>query len=128
MRILLDTHIALWAISNHPRLSQPARRHLLDPTNEIYVSAASIWEIAIKHAKSPGLMPINPDDAIAAFTQSGFRMLEISAAHAAATRLLPSIHNDPFDRMLIAQATCEPLMFLTADRVLQPYSHLIVMA
>ena len=127
MRILLDTHIALWALSNHVRLSPMARRYLVDPANEIHVSAASVWEIAIKHGKNPAVMPIDPDDAIAAFAESGFRMLEISALHAAATRRLPLLHQDPFDRLLLAQAISEPMTFLTADHVLEAYSDLVVM-
>ena len=117
-------------ISNHPRLSQLASRHLLDPANEIYVSAASIWEIAIKHCKNPAVMPIDPDAAIEAFARSGFRMLDINAAHAAhaaATRRLSLLHNDPFDRLLIAQAICEPLQFMTSDSTLERYSQLVLL-
>ena len=127
MRLLIDTHIALWAIADDRRLSLRARQLLLDSENQVHVSAASIWEIAIKRQKNPAVMPIDSNDALAAFTQSGFLFLPISPAHAVATQRLPALHADPFDRMLIAQAQCEPLHLLTADARLASYSDLVML-
>ena len=127
MRVLIDTHILLWAITDPKRLSKHAESILLDTKNQIYVSAASIWEIAIKHQKSPLLMPIGPDEVIVASIESNFLMLDITAQHAAAVGKLPLHHADPFDRLLIAQAQCEPLTLLTNDAALAQYSELVIL-
>jgi PIN domain nuclease of toxin-antitoxin system len=126
-RLLLDTHIALWAITADSRLGAKTRARLVDPDNQIYVSAASIWEIAIKHQKNPTAMPIGPDIAMQAMSDSGFIWLDISARHAAASAQLPMLHADPFDRMLIAQARTEPLALLTRDAQLAAYSELVIL-
>ncbi len=122
MRLLLDTHIYLWCISNSPQLSKKTRALLLEAT-EIYISAASIWEISIKVAL--GKLEANVASLIDAITESHFLELPITAKHADAVSKLPDLHRDPFDRMLIAQAICEPLKFLTVDTKLQQYSHLV---
>jgi len=127
VRVLLDTHIALWAITDDPRLPAKARSLIEDAGNEIVVSAASIWEIAIKHALTRGDMPVSAMDATGYFAQSGYLPLSVTATHAAAVELLPPIHADPFDRMLVAQALAEPLRLLTADRTVARYSDSIVL-
>jgi len=124
LKILLDTHIALWAITDDPRLPQVAREQILDDRNEIYVSAASVWEIAIKHGLArgrPNDMPLSGEAARGFFQSSGYRMLAISADHAAAVSALPLVHADPFDRILVAQALFEPLHFMTHDKILAAY-------
>jgi PIN domain nuclease of toxin-antitoxin system len=126
MRILLDTHIALWAITGNSKLSGSAKALMLG-ANDVYVSAASVWEISIKHAIARAQMPISGTQALAEFRTAGFTMLSIRVEHAAAADTLPSLHQDPFDRMLIAQAMYEPLHLLTHDRVLAAYSELVVL-
>jgi PIN domain nuclease of toxin-antitoxin system len=121
MRLLLDSHIAVWALTNDRRLSRAARELLLDESNEIWTSAASVWEIAIKHSLRRGAMPFSGADALRYFREAGYRLLDIRAEHAAAVEQLPAIHADPFDRLLIAQAVVEPLHFLTHDATLAAY-------
>jgi PIN domain nuclease of toxin-antitoxin system len=126
MRILLDTQIALWALVDSPRLSDKAREWILDPGTDIYFSAATIWEIAIKRRLARKDMPIFGDEAVKLFTEAGYTELPISARHAAATETLPMHHADPFDRILVAQAITEPLHLLTHDRVLSQYGDCVV--
>lgn len=121
MNLLLDTHIALWAIADSPRLPQRARELILDAGNSVSVSAASVWEIAIKHALGRGDMPISGEQALEWFRASGYTLLPIEAQHAAAVGHLPEHHADPFDRLLVAQALTEPLRLLTHDRALEAY-------
>lgn len=122
MRILLDTHLYLWWLEDHPKLSEAARSMIVDAT-EVYVSSASIWEASIK--AGIGKLHVDVDELVAEIARSGFQELQISAKHAAAVRSLPDIHNDPFDRILIAQAMTEPLKFLTHDAKLKAYSQLV---
>ena len=125
MNLLLDTHIALWAVVDSPRLPQSAKSLILDETREVHVSAASIWEIAIKHRLGRGgrgAMPISGAYAADIFRSSGFRLIAVTDQHAAATESLPDLHADPFDRLLVSQALAEGLMILTADRMVAAYS------
>ena len=117
MRLLLDTHIALWAITDSPKLPRQARELILAPSAEIYVSAASVWEIAIKHSLNRGNMPVSGAEATRYFTEAGYTLLPVTAEHAAATENLPMHHADPFDRMLVAQAFIEPLRLITHDEM-----------
>ena len=129
MRLLLDTHIALWAITDDPLLSARARLWIADPANEIYISAATVWEIAIKHALGPGrrsAMPISGTTASARFAAAGYVELPITAAHAARVDTLPLLHQDPFDRLLVAQALHEQLSLLTHDALLASYGDTIL--
>ena len=129
MRLLLDTHIALWAIADSPRLSAKARALIDDPANQILVSAASVWEISIKHALARGApddMPISGEEALGYFHDAGFEMLDISPAHAANIEPLPPLHADPFDRILIAQALAIPVRLLTHDARVVAYSDLVI--
>jgi PIN domain nuclease of toxin-antitoxin system len=130
MRLLLDTHVALWAIADHPDLSARARLLIDDPDNQIVVSAATIWEIAIKHALGrgrPNHMPISGEAALAYFREAGFEVLDITAAHTVTIEGLAPIHADPFDRMLVAQAMAVPLRLLTHDQRVAAYSDSIIL-
>lgn len=129
MRLLLDTHVALWAIADHASLSVKARRLIEDPDNQVVVSAASVWEIAIKHSLArggPNDMPISAADALGYFRDAGFALLEIAPAHAAAVETLAALHGDPFDRMLVAQALTTPLRLLTHDQRIAAYSDTVI--
>jgi len=128
VNLLLDTHIALWAIADSPRLPQQARDLILAPGNTAWVSAASVWEIAIKHGLGRGDMPVSGAQALGYFEQSGFRLLAVSPQHAAAVEQLPLHHADPFDRLLVAQALTEPLRLLTHDAKLAAYSDTVILA
>ncbi|MFM0667252.1 type II toxin-antitoxin system VapC family toxin [Paraburkholderia sediminicola] len=123
MRVLLDTHIYLWAVTDDPKLSATARKIILD-ADEVFVSAASIWEASIK----VGLGKLNADidQLVAEIEASGFSELPVKAVHAAMVRNLPDIHRDPFDRLLVAQAMAEPLRLITADGHLSKYSELVL--
>lgn len=125
MRLLLDTHVFIWVVIDSKRLSAKARA-LLRQATEIHVSAASIWEIAIKQRL--GKIDVVPDDLVAAIEASGFHALPITPQHAAMVASLPDHHRDPFDRLLVAQALCEPLRLVTVDDVLMNYSDLVIRA
>ena len=127
MRILLDTHVALWAIADDTRLPTMAHGLILDGQNEIFVSTASVWEIAIKHSLARRDMPVSGKQAAAWFQQAGYVLLSVSATHAAAIEELPSLHADPFDRLIVAQALTEPLRLLTHDRTVARYSDTIIL-
>ena len=130
MRLLLDTHIALWAITDDARLPRIARELIGELGNEVVVSAASIWEITIKHALARGLpsdMPVSGPDALRYFRASGYTLLPVTAEHAAAVADLPALHRDPFDRMLVAQAFHEPLRLMTHDSGLSSYGDAILL-
>ena len=111
-------------MTDDTRLSQTARALILEPDNAVFVSAASIWEIAMKHGLARGQrddMPLSGDDALQYFTAAGYGLLAISPAHAAAVERLPRLHDDPFDRLLLAQAITEPLRLLTRDAKVLAY-------
>ena len=120
MRILLDTHIALWAVTGHASLSKQAKDTILD-ADDVFVSVASTWEIAIKHALGKGDMPVSAEQALQAFRDAGYVMLDIKPEHTLKVEKLPPIHKDPFDRMLVAQAFCEPLILVTCDPQVAQY-------
>ena len=124
MRLLLDTHIFLWAVSGSGQLKPQARR-LISSADGVFVSSASIWEIAIKARL--GKVTADADELVLAIDRSGFQELPVRAAHAAMVGRLDVYHNDPFDRLLVAQAISEPLRLLTADAALKPYSELVVL-
>lgn len=128
MRLLLDTHLALWSVNDPDRLV-PEERRLIEASERVIVSAASIWEIAIKHAKPKGRsddMPLSAHEALDDFVRAGFTILPITAAHAAAIDDLPPLHGDPFDRILVAQALTEPMRLLTRDARLKPYGAMVL--
>lgn len=122
MNLLLDTHIALWAVADNPRLPSAAKSLIADPQNEVAVSVASLWEIAIKHgAKGPSRMPVSAVEAHENFLLAGYALLPVAAAHALALEELPWLHKDPFDRILIAQAAIEGMTLLTSDAQVARY-------
>ena len=129
MRLLLDTHIALWAVTDDRRLSTKARDMIVDPANDVFVSAASVWEIAIKHALArggPNDMPVSGAEALQYFLDAGYALVEIFPADAAAIETLPTLHADPFDRLLIAQALTVPFRLMTHDPTVAAYSNTII--
>lgn len=122
MRLLIDTHIFLWWLKNSDSLTHHTRQLIID-ADEVFVSSASIWEIAIKIKLKKLKGDVN--ELAKSIEENGFIELPITTKHAACTYELKDIHRDPFDRILIAQAICEPLRFLTADKILSRYSHLV---
>jgi PIN domain nuclease of toxin-antitoxin system len=125
MQILLDTHVLLWAVTADMALGEKAKAAILNADNRIYVSAASIWEVAIKHRKNPNVMTIGPEVLTNACSDSGFNSLDVNVYHARTTAQLPLLLSDPFDRLLIAQAIQEPMHLLTRDQQLSAYSELV---
>lgn len=116
MRLLLDTHVLLWAVLNDPRLTKAQAQAISE--GELYLSAASVWEIGIKRAI--GKLDV-PQDLFDIAVDAGCRPLPISWTHAEAAAALPAHHTDPFDRMLIAQARCEGLRLASSDAKLKAY-------
>ncbi len=130
MRLLLDTHVALWAISDDETLPPAIRDLIADPANEVFVSAVCVWEIAIKHALSRGAandMPISGHEALSYFRAAGYESLDVSPEHAAGVERLPRLHADPFDRLLVAQALSEPLRLITRDKAVAAYSDTVIL-
>lgn len=121
MRVLLDTHLLLWAMAASRKLPRAVKTQLLDPANEIYYSAASVWEIAIKQGLRRKDFRIELDALLEALPAAGFVELPVTAKHAAGVARLPPIHKDPFDRLLVAQSMAEPMTLLTNDAALSDY-------
>lgn len=121
MRLLLDTHVLLWAVAASRRLPKAARALIQDHENEVFYSAASVWEISIKAGLRRSDFRIDVEQFHAALPQVGFSELAVRAAHAVAVSRLPALHRDPFDRMLVAQALLEPLVLVTNDELLVKY-------
>jgi PIN domain nuclease of toxin-antitoxin system len=121
MRVLLDTHLLLWALSSPSKLSKRARQRI--DSSEVFASAASIWEISIKCAL--GKLEADPAEVLAGIEPAGFNRLTIVGEHAAEVVKLPPIHKDPFDRLLVAQARVEPMILLTDDEVLGGYGDFV---
>lgn len=117
MRVLLDTHLLLWALASPSKLSTKTRARI--ESSEVFASAASIWEVSIKSAL--GKLHANPKEVASAVEPAGFDHLHISAEHAAAVAELPHVHRDPFDRLLVAQARVEQMILLTNDDLLRGY-------
>lgn len=123
MKLLLDTHAALWFLGGDERLSENARRHLSDDTNRVLLSAAVVWEIAIK--RSLGKLVV-PEEYLTLLLDAGVQPLPVSVAHAAAIEHLPPHHRDPFDRMLVSQAVIEGGALISRDDALRPYDVTLV--
>ena len=123
MRLLVDTHVLLWAIAEPRKLPKASRAKLEAGENDVLFSAASIWELAIKLQLGRLKLPVELDTLTEAAKLMGFSELPVTAAHAAGVRHLPLYHRDPFDRLLVAQAIYEPARFLTVDPVLSQYTH-----
>lgn len=121
MRVLLDTHLLLWALAQPSKLSAATRKRIA--TADVHVSAASIWEISIK--VTLGKLKARPGEVLEAIEPAGFTLLPITGAHAAKVADLPPVHRDPFDRMLVAQASIEPMILLTNDTALRAYGSFV---
>lgn len=124
--ILLDTHIAIFAMSNHKELNKDFIKLLEDLNSRIYVSLASVWEVAVKSIKSPDKIPVNENEFVNNCMKMEFEFLPIKTSHIKNLRNLKFkdesiIHKDPFDKMLISQSICENLTFCTRDSVLLNY-------
>jgi len=125
MRLLVDTHLLLWAAARSRRLSREARQLLENPRNDVYFSAASLWEIAIKLALRRADFRIDLGRLRSVLPEMGFQELPGTGVHAERLASLPPLHKDPFDRMLVAQAQSEPLVLLTNDTALAGYGDLV---
>jgi PIN domain nuclease of toxin-antitoxin system len=125
MRILVDTQFLLWAAARSHRLPKEARRLIEDPRNEVHYSAASLWEIAIQLGLRRTDFQVDLGRLRPALSEMGLLELPLTGAHAERLVALPPIHRDPFDRMLVAQSLCEPLVLLTNDEVLAGYGEVV---
>ncbi len=121
MRILLDTHLLLWALSQPSRLTAKMRKAI--DLAEVYISAASIWEISVKAAL--GKLTADAGEVLAGIEPAGFGLLPIQGVHAAMVATLPALHKDPFDRMLVAQALVEPMLLYTSHELLRGYGSFV---
>jgi PIN domain nuclease of toxin-antitoxin system len=121
MKLLFDTHLLIWAVEDSPRLPKTAA-HLIDDTkNELVFSVASVWQIAIKNGIGREAISVDPRRLRRSLLDNGYTELPITSEHAVAVDTLPPLHKDPFDRLLIAQATVEGLTLLTVDPVVARY-------
>ncbi len=121
MKLLLDTHLLLWAAGQPERLPEAARVLIEDPSNQLVFSAASLWEIAIKLGLGRADFRADPSLLRRGLLDNGYMELAITGRHAVAVAGLPPLHIDPFDRMLLAQATADGLLLLTADPAVAQY-------
>lgn len=118
MRLLLDSHVVIWAMSSPERLRKSTRQALVSPENDVFVSAATFWELRLKEGKGKLVLPENFAEALA---DQDFNELPVTWRHTSELHLLPPVHADPFDRLLLAQARSEGLTFVTADRFCLQY-------
>ncbi len=121
MRLLLDTHVLIWSVSEHERLSARVNELLSDDRNTPVFSVVALWEIAIKFALGKPDFDIDPKVMRPALLAHGYEELTVTGPHVVAVANLPSIHRDPFDRLLIAQSQVEGIALLTADRTIAEY-------
>lgn len=121
MRLLLDTHALLWWVANHPNLSAAADQALNSPTNEVFVSAASAWEVTTKARLGKLVAGPLAHDFVGEVRRQGFHPLPITLDHGQRAGNLPGPHRDPFDRMLIAQAQTENLVLLSNEELFDAY-------
>jgi len=121
VRLLLDTHAFLWFVAGDERLGRRARRALEDDESEPLLSAASVWEMAIKAGLGRLTLPATVEEYVAMKLAEGYAILPVEWPHAAAVERLPLHHRDPFDRLLAAQALVEKLPMVTADSVFRQY-------
>lgn len=133
MRILLDTHIALWAVADTKKLSREVIKILESKENEVFYSVASVWEVAIKHKLKPEQMPVSEEEFVDLCDQTGFLCLPVKVSHIYLVKTLirPDYapkHHDPFDRMLLAQAKYENMRLLTHDSLIPYYGESCVMS
>jgi PIN domain nuclease of toxin-antitoxin system len=125
MRVLLDTHVLLWALAEPRRLDGETRATIESGDTEVLFSAASIWEIAIKAGLGRSDFAFDPTEIAQAALDTGFTELAVRLNAAALVSRLPLLHRDPFDRVLVAQAIVEPATLYTTDQQLVPYSDLV---
>lgn len=121
MKLLLDTHAFLWFVGGHRRLTRRARRAMEETGTTLYVSAASVWEMAIKASLGRLTLPLPVMDYMQEKTAAGFKILPVEWTHAAAVETMPFHHRDPFDRLLAAQALTERIPLVTGDPAFAPY-------
>ena len=121
MQLLVDTHLLLWSVAASKKLPPTAREMLTDPSNDVFYSAASVWEIAVKSGLGRDDFQVDMPSLLQAFVAAGFVELAITSTHAARVTSLPDLHKDPFDRLLVAQALSEPALLLTNDAQLGQY-------
>jgi PIN domain nuclease of toxin-antitoxin system len=121
VKLLLDTHLLIWAAAGIECVPPGARAAMADPANELFFSAASLWEIAIKRGLSRSDFRVDARVLRRGLIDNGYRELPILSEHAVAIDALPPIHKDPFDRLLIAQATVEGITLLTDDATVARY-------
>jgi PIN domain nuclease of toxin-antitoxin system len=121
VKLLLDTHLLLWAAGQPKRLSAAARKRILDTDNELLFSAASLWEISIKRNLGRSDFVVEPRLLRRGLLDNGYTELPVRGEHAVAIESLPPLHRDPFDRLLVAQATLEGITLLTSDPVVARY-------
>lgn len=132
MNILLDTHVAIWCLNGDKNLPDYICQMILDPSNQIYYSAASVWEIMLKHERHPKNIPFDEVDFCQACEKAGFIPLNISEKHILAVGTLRKKentpeHNDPFDRLILAQAKLECLTLFTHDERIREYNERCIM-
>lgn len=125
MKLLLDTHLLLWAAGAPERLSAEARSLIEAPSHTLFFSAASLWEIAIKRGLGRADFQVDARLLRRGLLDNGYEELAITSTHAVAIDHLPPIHKDPFDRMLVAQATVEGITLLTADAMVAQYAGVV---
>ena len=125
MNLLLNTHTLIWALENNPTLSSASREAITDGENLVFVSAVSVWEISVK--QTLGKLCV-PDNLIEEIKIHRFTPLEIDYQHAQLAGKLPSIHKDPFDRMLVAQSMIEKLTIVTRDHFIEQYDVSVIKA
>ena len=123
MRLLLDTHVLIWAATGDVKLSKAAAQLIDDDANTLYFSAASLWELTIKGVERTG---INPAVLRKALLDAGYLELPITSVHGLTEGALPNHHRDPFDRIMVAQAMSEGISLVTHDKAMYAYPHTIV--
>jgi PIN domain nuclease of toxin-antitoxin system len=121
MKLLLDTHIVLWAAGQPEKLSESARTLLTTPENSLFFSAASIWEIVIKRGLGREDFKVDPRRLRKMLVTHGYTELPVTAEHVLKVETLPMLHKDPFDRLLLAQAGAEGMLLLTVDASVLQY-------
>ena len=125
MRLLLDTHVLVWCLSGDRKLPPATAELVRDPATDVYFSAVSIWEVAIKSAL--GKMRVDANVMLKYLVDEGFKELPVMARHTVATATLPMHHRDPFDRLLVAQSRMESLRLLTDDKIMALYGEPVVL-
>ena len=126
MKLLLDTHVVLWAASQPEKLSKSARNLLTTPENDLFFSVASMWEIVIKRGLGREDFKVNPRRLRKMLIANGYTELAIDAEHVFTVETLPLLHKDPFDRLLLAQARTEGMLLLTVDASVLQYQESVL--